>query len=268
MKHEIALNSHTLPILESTAFLHAARPFIHGDRILEMHDMIYLVSGSMQVIEDGVEYLLTPGNVLFLKAGVHHWGTENCAPNTSWYYVHFILPQSEGPVTDNPLRLPKFLSGGKDIQLEKQLQELAELFQDKHPLQQALCNAKLYQLLLSCCKRDLQMQQVSPIANRISQIMDYLEAHQNQSLDTAALAAHMNLSYKHLGILFKKNTGRTILEYHTELRMQTAARLLRETDLSVTQISEQLGFGDAFYFSNTFKKIHHQSPRDYRKSLF
>ena len=54
--------------------------------------------------------------------------------------------------------------------------------------------------------------------------------------------------------------------YHiVQMRMERAARLLQQTDLTITQISERLGFDEVFYFSNVFKKQMKLSPMSYRK---
>lgn len=268
MDARILLPPLQLPDIDSAAFLKTSHPVLHPDRILPFHDMIYLVTGTMQVIEADREYLLTPGNILFLKSGMHHRGTDYSPPGTSWYYVHFRLFPTDSSAMSDSILLPKYLDLTKDMELEKRLQELTQLCQSQSPLQHALCNARLYELLLTCSQKELASRPISPAAHRIRQVIDYLEAHQNQTLDTADLASAMNLSYKHLGTLFKAHTGRSIVEYHTQLRVQTAARLLRETDLTVSQIGEYLGFHDAFYFSNVFKKAFNCSPRSYRKSLF
>ncbi|MBQ7924844.1 MAG: helix-turn-helix transcriptional regulator [Lachnospiraceae bacterium] len=268
MDSRILLPPQQLPAIESAAFLKTTHPVTHPDRTLPFHDMIYLVNGTMQVIEDDHEYLLTPGNILFLKSGLHHWGTDHSPPGTSWYYVHFQLPAGNPPDTSDSIPLPKHLDMTKDMDLEKRLQELTQLSLEPAPLQRALCNTRLYELLLTCSLKELASQPVSPTVHRIQQVIDYLEEHQQETLDTVRLSQLMGLSYKHLGTVFKEHTGHTIVEYHTQLRIQTAARLLRETDMSVAQIGEYLGFHDAFYFSNVFKKALRCSPRDYRKSLF
>ena len=290
MPHQIILNMQALPQLQTASFLQVAKPFIHADRVLNVHDMVYLVKGQMQIIEDGTEYLLSPGSLIFLKAGVHHWGTKSCAPNTAWYFVHFYLSQEENlpmlPMDDygqklnslsslqlTPkdylygLPLPKLLHEGNGILLEKKLQELTELFHSNAPLRLAQGNVKLYEFLLYCAEQILTPPHVTPAHVRIRFITEYLEKHQREPLNTAELSDYMHLSYKHLATFFKKHTGRTLLEYHTALRMQEAARLLCETNLTIWQISESLGFSDAFYFSNVFKKVYHISPREYRKHI-
>lgn len=79
------------------------------------------------------------------------------------------------------------------------------------------------------------------------------------------IETHMGLSYKHLNDVFKKETGITLQKYHCQMRMERAARLLQQTDLTITQISERLGFDEVFYFSNVFKKQMKLSPISYRK---
>ena len=55
----------------------------------------------------------------------------------------------------------------------------------------------------------------------------------------------------------------TLQKYHCQMRMERAARLLQQTDLTITQISERLGFDEVFYFINVFKKHMNLSPMSY-----
>ncbi|NOS68584.1 MAG: helix-turn-helix domain-containing protein [Verrucomicrobia bacterium] len=47
--------------------------------------------------------------------------------------------------------------------------------------------------------------------------------------------------------------------------MQRAVQLLNATELSIKQISDQLGFSDQFYFSRAFRKMHNHSPSEHRR---
>ncbi len=267
MAREFQLNTCQLPLVESTALLRAPMPFIQEPETAPVHQLIYLTGGSMQIIEEGTEYRLLPGSFLFLQAGYRHWGTEACAPDTAWYYVHFTVPPAHPPAGSRLLSLPKFLNEPRNPQLEQQLRQVGELFTGTSPIDQALCNVKFYEILLQCCRQDLEAKPISAVDARIHQVIDYLKCHLQETLDTTELSAYTQITYKHLGTVFKEHTGHSILEHHTLLRMEAAAKLLRETDLTITQISEKLGFGDAFYFSNVFKKVHGLSPRAYRQKL-
>ena len=64
---------------------------------------------------------------------------------------------------------------------------------------------------------------------------------------------------------FKAATGRSVMACYAALRIDAAKRLLRETDLSVAQIADRLGFDTPNYFSKTFRRLTSVTPSAYRK---
>ena len=79
------------------------------------------------------------------------------------------------------------------------------------------------------------------------------------------LAAHkyfVNPSY--LSRLFKSETGKTFSKYLTELRIQKAAELLKESSLKIGDVALCVGYNDVSYFIQTFKKRYCMTPEQYR----
>lgn len=66
---------------------------------------------------------------------------------------------------------------------------------------------------------------------------------------------------------FKESYGQTVVEYIHYLRIKSAKQLLRDKNMSVTEISEKLGFDSVHYFCRLFKKATGFSPTDYEKSI-
>jgi two-component system response regulator YesN len=66
-------------------------------------------------------------------------------------------------------------------------------------------------------------------------------------------------------MLFKKKKETTFIRYLTSLRMQKAKDLLINSNLKIVKIAEILGFSDAYYFSNRFKKMNGLSPRQFKE---
>lgn len=71
---------------------------------------------------------------------------------------------------------------------------------------------------------------------------------------------------KHLGRLFKRDTGVSFKRYLSNLRLGKAKWLLETSDMSVTEISLSVGFGSAAYFNRVFRDKYGCTPTDLRKS--
>jgi AraC-like DNA-binding protein len=83
-------------------------------------------------------------------------------------------------------------------------------------------------------------------------------------LDDLLKIAHMSRS--NLMRVFRKATGQPPIEYLVRLRIQRAMELLRNSDLTVTEIALEVGFNDSNYFARCFRKATSQSPRQYRQA--
>jgi AraC-like DNA-binding protein len=64
---------------------------------------------------------------------------------------------------------------------------------------------------------------------------------------------------------FTKSTGMSVMDYLIRLRVKMAAIMLRDTMLSVSEISYRVGFNDITHFGRTFRKHMGYSPSEYRK---
>ena len=62
----------------------------------------------------------------------------------------------------------------------------------------------------------------------------------------------------------KQLTGLNVKEYVTKIRIERACRLIRETDISITEVAEQTGFSSSRYFSTAFKQYMGVTPSQYK----
>lgn len=100
----------------------------------------------------------------------------------------------------------------------------------------------------------------------VEQAREILAKNIYQPIDIQDIAANLYVSYSWLRRVFKEQIGQAPTEYHQHLRIQKAAELLRTTELSVRQISEELGFKNQNHFSALFKRKTGHSPLSYRTS--
>lgn len=99
----------------------------------------------------------------------------------------------------------------------------------------------------------------------VEAMKEMIELNYMNDLNLSQIAEqyHYNLSY--LSDLFKTKTGKSFLQYLTDVRMSKAVRLLDVTPLALSDIAELTGFSNASYFSTKFKKVFGISPSEHRQ---
>lgn len=101
----------------------------------------------------------------------------------------------------------------------------------------------------------------------LADVLQFCEAHYDESLSVPQLAARMFLSPGRFSEIFKKEMGTPPGDYLRRLRLTKAQELLRAGKLSITQIAFQSGFNDAAQFSRAFHATFDITPSDYRKEF-
>ena len=99
----------------------------------------------------------------------------------------------------------------------------------------------------------------------VEQAKIFIATHYAESdLNVETLCAYLHLSPTYFSTLFKRETQKSFTAYVTDLRMQHAAQLLRDTDEKTYLIAERIGYTDPNYFSYVFKKHFGLTPSKYR----
>lgn len=128
-------------------------------------------------------------------------------------------------------------------------------------------NVSLWQLLSSFIYHDFfsEIRHQNNGTNIVNSVIRYMQKNLNQSISVNDLAKHVNFSTPYFYSLFKNETGYSPIHYFNHLKIQKACQFLSFTNLSIKEISFELGFNDPSYFSRLFKKLMELSPADYRK---
>lgn len=101
----------------------------------------------------------------------------------------------------------------------------------------------------------------------VKQSIEFLHQNYDRQISVNDIAARVNLHPGYLQRIFKKQTGQTLIEYVTAVRMEKAKMLLLHTDIPVADISDYVGAGSRQYFHALFKKYTNLTPIEFRKSM-
>ena len=104
-------------------------------------------------------------------------------------------------------------------------------------------------------------------AQLVAQVQQYIQQHLAERLSLNDVAAVFNFSPNYLSQLFAQNSESGFVEFVTATRIAAAKTLMAATELKIYEISDQVGFESAFYFSKVFKKLEGVSPREYMQKV-
>lgn len=102
---------------------------------------------------------------------------------------------------------------------------------------------------------------------RVGSVISSMEQNYSRDWKLDDFIEMSRLSRSHFMRTFARATGQPPFEYLIQLRLQNAMRLLRNSQLTVSQIAFEVGFNDSNYFTRQFTRRKGVSPLAYRKSF-
>ncbi|HBY89281.1 MAG TPA: AraC family transcriptional regulator [Aerococcaceae bacterium] len=104
--------------------------------------------------------------------------------------------------------------------------------------------------------------------NELFQAMvDFLDAHVEDQNQVSDLVEHFSLSRSTIQSLFNKYANTTPKNYINTIRLNRSKQMIQETQMTLSQIADYLGYGSIQYFSRAFSKEFGLSPSSYAKSI-
>lgn len=156
-----------------------------------------------------------------------------------------------------------YLSSIRESSVSLTEADMEPLLAFQHPAQ---LFALLRQSAISCCK-NVQKANQSSNAQVQSKLLQYVNDNLTSSeLCLTSTADHLKLSIYTVSRLFKEYTQQNFKEYITGKRLEMALDLLTTTDQTISEIANSVGFEDASYFSEVFKKHYGVVPTKMRNA--
>ena len=107
----------------------------------------------------------------------------------------------------------------------------------------------------------------NPKEKHVYNIIDYLTNHYSDNITLDKLSSEFYIDKHYLCHIFKEITGLTVIGFLNTKRLSEAERMLLYTNLSITQICQNIGFNSMSYFIKLFRNNYHCSPSEFRKRI-
>ncbi len=260
------------------------------DEPIHKHDFLeitYIVSGDGVQYVDGNEYKVKKGDMIFINCTQTHSFTTN----KEMTYVNFLLnPEfmsnelvnSENLYdvfslsifdefrNDINMTCPVVRFYGKEIvELEQIIEYMISELAEKKPGYKSILKGYMsvvFSKLLRNLKTSVNADEFLYVDKIAAEILDYINQNSFEKMTVEDISKKFFYNPSYFSKVFKKCYGMSPATYIRERRIVEAKRLLVETDLSVAQIYESLGYIDKTQFYKNFKNSEGMTPGMFRKA--
>lgn len=239
-----------------------------GPQILDHYLIHYIMSGKGTFESRGQTYELTRGDSFVIFPGeLVSYCSDRDDP---WCYrwIAFTGSQSETILADIGITRQNPCATVADLTHMSHLFEQAQLNLQMESKNSDLRANGYLRLILAQYNDDLPAAsdglKTSEAAHHVAQAKRWLMLQYARPLSIEEMAQNIGYHRTYLSKIFKEQTGQSPSQYLLQIRMERAAQLLQNEQLSIAHIASSVGYEDPLYFSRQFKKWYQQSPSAYR----
>ena len=231
-------------------------------------ELFYIVGGKGQFLIQDQLHPVNANNLVIINPNVTH--TEVSLNAQPLEYIVLGIEGIELATSENSNGQFNILDHFESVEISGCLRNILREMEQKNTGYEDVCQAYMEILIIRLMRNtQLSLPAKPPInsGNRqCAAVRRYIDLHFKEALTLEQLAdeAHMNKYY--LSHAFKREYGVSPINYMISRRIEESKYLLAETDLSMSQIAQLLGFSSLSYFSQVFRRTQAISPMEYRQS--
>ncbi|GAB3925763.1 helix-turn-helix domain-containing protein [Larkinella terrae] len=274
-------------------FVRAQKPFVFREIVrpqfsTDFHfhpecQLVYVVSGAGTRIIGGSVEQFEAGDLTFIGPNVPHvWYSHAARPEVpqearslALYINPEVVLHQLKPFTNTQTLADFFRQSERGLCLtgptREQLVPLLTAMANQQDLTLLTSFLQILQVLVTGPEgrwlnpESLLVSYAGNAQSRVSRLMRFIQDHFRQPITLEETAAMAGLQLHSFCRFFKALTQRTFSEFLNEIRIGFACQLLQQSDLPVTQIAYESGFGNVSYFNRSFKKNRSMTPKEYRR---
>lgn len=242
-----------------------------GPQILDHYLIHYVISGKGSFhSQDRVYYLKAGDSFLICPGELVSYRSDDSNP---WRYrwVAFDGSESETILAEVGMTALTPIATAKHTQTMQSLYEKTQQALKEGEQHCDLRASGFLRLILAEYNDPLHVETSKPKQSgtqlQIEKAMRWLALQYARSISIGEMARSLGYHRTHLSKIFKEHTGLAPSQYLLKIRMERAAQLLHNHQLSIQHIASSVGMSDSLYFSRRFKQWYGISPSQYRAQL-
>lgn len=229
-------------------------------------EIFYVVHGKGNFLFPEKSFSIKPGDLIIIPSYIEH--TERSIPGHPLQYYVLGIDGITFPFSPSDGHPSIFCDFSTVPFITTLFEQILYEGRNREYGSDSVCQKLLDILILKIIRTQHLVPEpsnTSRMTKECAMIREYLNTNYGEhiTLDSLTKLTHMNKYY--MAHSFTKYTGLSPIQYLNERRLETACRLLKETDYSVSTISSVTGFSSQSYFTQSFRKKYGISPGKYRQ---
>ncbi|WP_417897342.1 helix-turn-helix domain-containing protein [Bacillus haimaensis] len=258
----------------------------HFSRVFTVFDLLYVTKGTLYMQEDEEKFEVKEGQYVILVPGKRHTGYKGCDEDTTYFWLHFVIPNDEYQVVDTKeldwsyvykkeptfiepghyrFHIPQYAEVKRREIVEQQLENMLSISDGDAHLPDDYLKQQIYfsEFILQLQKEAFSIPSATEKVCELA--MKLIQENYQSPISMTWLKEELNFHPDYITRCMQKTIGISPVQYLTHFRLHQAKRLLVETEYKVSTISREVGIEDVTYFSKLFKKMEGTTPMEYRR---
>ncbi|MDF2721719.1 MAG: AraC family transcriptional regulator [Paenibacillus sp.] len=231
------------------------------------HTIAFAVDGQSDYHIHGRPYHVEKGDLLFLPTRTERVGKSNPDDPWAFYVVQFDCVFADPESEERFYRLDNVIRGATYAQTLSLYKTLDREWTAKRPGYLLKCRSLITEIVCTLVRSLELTGENARYTEIVDAILDRMAENYERNYSVEEICRITGYSPSHIQLLFKRMTGRTIIQYQNEIKVYKARDLLQHGNCNVTEAAYQVGFNDVNHFGRQFKKITGRSPSEYMKRI-
>lgn len=236
------------------------------------YEVIKILDGAVTVFIDTNEIPVTKGDMIFIPPRCIH-ATYSTRGDTVTFNVTFekalidaaVLPQEIDDILNKDTITQFVFPAEEYTALDDCTEQIRRIYYDGSPTYKLDILSGALTLLSCVINRYRPYGEYDDSGRRLGPVLDYIKDHHHRKILLSELSGILHVCDDHLIRLFKQYTNKSPVKYIMDLRVESAMRLLIDTDLSIAEIASRTGFSSPNYMAKLFRETINLTPNQYRK---
>ncbi len=230
-----------------------AEKWIHPDKCESTYEIIYVVKGEIHLYEGENKYDLSKGELVILRPGTLHGGSDFSTGETSFYWLHFRTDLCEK-------ELPKKIKSFAQPHLFKELLHL----RNTPYYNPDLVNASFLHLFYSIMQASEEQDENSNDRSLAADVCEWVRINADARLTVEKTAEHFGYNSEYISRLIRKKRGITLKKLIDRTLILRINDLLCNSHYYIKEISDILKFSEPSALVNFYKYHQKMTPAAYR----